>query len=930
MKVLGWDHEDTGLHIDSVHHELTTKLRWPDDEKNIKQWRETWGSAFVLRNREVITTSRDLAARLAILAQRIRELAKQVLAVENANGGMQQLYRAFRETLISDLTEDDFADMYAQTIAYGLLAARMSRPMGITSGNIADMVPNTNPFLRDILGTFIATGGRHGEIDFDELGVQDIVETLNSPDTHMEAILRDFGNRTRQEDPVIHFYELFLSEYDKEKKVKRGVFYTPQPVVSYIVRSVHGILQKEFDLADGLADITTWGEMTIRNKSIKIPEGVSPSEPFVQILDPAVGTATFLVEVVDVIHKTMVEKWLTQGHMALELPQLWNEYVPKHLLPRLYGYELMMAPYAIAHMRLGLKLYETGYRFGEETTRVNVYLTNSLEPAGEVGPHRKFEQLAPALAHEAKAVNEIKWSKQFTLIIGNPPYSVSSQNKSKFIEELMNDYKHDLNERNIQPLSDDYIKFIRYGQYLIERNHVGILAYISNNGFLDGVIHRQMRMYLLTTFDEIYILDLHGNIKKKETADGAALDQNVFDIMQGVGISIFVVDPMVNKTKLAVVKHCDYFGNREDKYQKLLKNTVNSTEWNTLQYKEPYYFFVPKDFRFEEQYNLYFKIDDIFLIKSSGVKTHNDKELVSILPFESKYNKFYHYKPFDLRYIDYDLNKVVRNRYDKLKHVIIGDNYSLITCRNQIFSTIGFITKHLSDIRYFSNPGSIGTDYIFPLYLYSDTLTLQTVSDIFPRQPNLNPKIIIQIAEHLDMKFSPERDGIEDHFTPIDILDYIYAILYSPTYIERYKSFIKIDFPRVPCPPNRFMFFELVKLGDKLREVHLLESPKSQQFITSYHQEGNNVVNTPIYTGGKVFINGQQYFSKVPQDVWDFHIGGYQVCEKWLKDRKGRILSAEDINHYQKIVVALNETISLMKEIDEVIDKYGGWPGAFQ
>ena len=218
LKVLGWDHEDTGLHIDSVHHELTTKLRWPDDEKNIKQWRETWGSAFVLRNREVITTSRDLAARLAILAQRIRELAKQVLAVENANGGMQQLYRAFRETLISDLTEDDFADMYAQTIAYGLLAARMSRPMGITSGNIADMVPNTNPFLRDILGTFIATGGRHGEIDFDELGVQDIVETLNSPDTHMEAILRDFGNRTRQEDPVIHFYELFLSEYDKEKR----------------------------------------------------------------------------------------------------------------------------------------------------------------------------------------------------------------------------------------------------------------------------------------------------------------------------------------------------------------------------------------------------------------------------------------------------------------------------------------------------------------------------------------------------------------------------------------------------------------------------------------------------------------------------------------------------------------------------------------
>ena len=273
LKVLGWDYEDTELHLDNVHHELKAKLRWPDDEKNIQKWRETWSSAFILRNQEVITTSKDLATRLAALAQRIRERAKRVLELENANGAMRQLYRAFQETLIHDLKEDDFADMYAQTIAYGLLAARMSRPMGITSSNITDMVPNTNPFLRDILGTFITTGGRHGKIDFDELGVQEIVELLNSPETHMEAILRDFGNRTRQEDPVIHFYELFLTEYDKKKKVERGVFYTPQPVVSYIVRSVHELLQKDFGLEDGLADTTTWGEITERNKNIKIPDG---------------------------------------------------------------------------------------------------------------------------------------------------------------------------------------------------------------------------------------------------------------------------------------------------------------------------------------------------------------------------------------------------------------------------------------------------------------------------------------------------------------------------------------------------------------------------------------------------------------------------------------------------------------------------------
>ena len=553
LKVLGWDYEDTGLHIDNVHDELITKLRWPDDEKNIKKWRETWSSAFILRNREVITTSKDLAIRLAALAQRIRERAKKVLELENATGALRQLYRAFQETLIHDLKEDDFADMYAQTIAYGLLTARRSRTMGITASNITDMVPNTNPFLRDILGIFITAGGRHGKIDFDELGIQDIVETLNSPDTHMEAVWRDFGNRNPEEDPVIHFYEDFLAEYDKEKKIKRGVFYTPQPVVSYIVRSVHELLQTEFGLADGLADVTTWGEMTIRNKNITIPEGVSPAEPFVQILDPAVGTATFLVEAIDVIHSTMTAKWLKQGHMALEFPQLWNEYVPKHLLPRLYGYELMMAPYAIAHMRLGLKLFETGYRFGAETTRANVYLTNSLEPASEAGPHRKFEQLAPALAHEAKAVNDIKWNKRFTVVIGNPPYAGFSSNMNPWIDGLLHGHYSDsayalsyyevagtpLNERKLW-LQDDYVKFIRLSQYLLECSRVGIQGLITNNSFLDGPTYRGMRFQHLNFFHLVRILNLHGSLKRHQDATDAEGDENVFDIQQGVAIGINV------------------------------------------------------------------------------------------------------------------------------------------------------------------------------------------------------------------------------------------------------------------------------------------------------------------------------------------------------------------------------------------------------
>ncbi len=326
---------------------------------------------------------------------------------------------AFKEALVHDLTEDDFADMYAQTIAYGLLTARISRPAGLVADNISDMVPITNPFLKELLETFLDIGGRRSHIDFDELGVNEVVALLNNPKTQMEAILRDFGDKNPQEDPVIHFYELFLKEYDAKKRMQRGVFYTPRPVVSFIVRSVDELLRTEFGLVDGLAAKTTWGEMAERFDDLKIPEGVTPDQAFVQVLDPATGTGTFLVEVIDLIYKTMTAKWEVEGHMPLELEQLWNDYVPEHLLPRLHGYELMMAPYAIAHMKIGLKLHETGYRFGSEE-RVRVYLTNTLEPAPDSEGQLPGVDWAPALAHEAQAVNAMKRVQRFTVVIGNP------------------------------------------------------------------------------------------------------------------------------------------------------------------------------------------------------------------------------------------------------------------------------------------------------------------------------------------------------------------------------------------------------------------------------------------------------------------------------------------------------------------------------
>ena len=380
LKVLGWDNRDTPLHLDAIARELTENLSWPDDDNDLDLWRERWRSAFELRHREVITTSTQLSQRLAEVARAIRNRTLVALSIESEAGPLTKLLKAFQTTLVDDLDDAKFADMYAQTITYGLLSARITDPSRRRADDLAAHM-RTNPFLRELMEAFLCVGGR-GEaggtdIDFDELGVSEVVELLDR--AKLEAVVRDFGDRNPQEDPVIHFYEHFLAAYDRAEKVRRGVFYTPRPVVSYIVRSVDEILRSEFGLADGLADTTTWGEMSKRQNGPEKPEGVSSGQAFVQILDPATGTGTFLVEVIDLVYQTMVEKWRRRGHATHRIMALWNDYVPEHLLPRLHGYELLMAPYAIAHLKIGLKLYETGYRFGSEA-RARVYLTNALEP----------------------------------------------------------------------------------------------------------------------------------------------------------------------------------------------------------------------------------------------------------------------------------------------------------------------------------------------------------------------------------------------------------------------------------------------------------------------------------------------------------------------------------------------------------------------
>ncbi len=986
LKVIGWDTQDTPLHMDQCADELG-KLRF-DSALTHKQWREQWSSAFTLEHREVITTSKELAERMAALATKIRKRVNAILKLESETGSIRKLYKAFQKTLIHDLKEDDFADMYAQTVTYGLFSARCSSSVGIDAGDLSEMIPSSNPFLKDLLSTFITIGGRKGKIDFDELGINDVVSILNV--ANMKAVKSDFDDKNPEHDPVVHFYEDFLKQYDAKKKVKRGVFYTPKPVVSFIVRSVHELLQKEFGLEDGLADTTTWGQMLKKHPEMKLPTisiknpktnkieevPISENEPFVQILDPAVGTGTFLVEVVEVIKRAMYKKWEDQGHLPLEFVNLWNQYVPKHLLPRLYGFELMMAPYAIAHMKIGLKLFETGYRFRSDE-RARIYLTNTLEEPKDISGY--FEQTAPALAHEAKAANRVKSEVLITVIVGNPPYSISSSNKGPWISNLITPYKEGLTEINVNTLSDDYVKFWRLTEFVISCSTMGVVGMISNNSFLDGVTHRQMRHSLMKSFSKIFLYNLHGSTKLRESASDGSKDENVFDIQQGVSVSVL----LKNKQKDANVLYYDDYGTRSQKYKHLLKRSVTDVNWSHVKPEPPYFFFCNKDFSFKAEYLNYIGINEIFMLFKTGVKFRKDNLLIKshfstesvvqmlkdIVRLDSldlceKYNltetkdwklrdkqRFFDvttqdairpvaYRPFDTRYTFYPLDTVqhiiVRgdSRVDLMKHMLMGANVSLVSTRlnRQISCGYFFVAKDISDLHILDNARD--SMQVFPLYLYDE---LDLHEDASSRHPNFIHAFLKTLSASLKLPQSKPH-GLPMGIFPEDILNYIYSIFHSTTYRERYVEFLKIDFPRVPITSNIDLFRQLISLGNQLVALHLMESDKLNDHITTFPVKGDNLVSKVGETGkklkdvkngkGKLFINKTQYFDSLPEEVWDFHIGGYQVCYKWLYDRKkaSRKLSAEDIEHYHKIVVALNETIKIMKQIDEVITAHTGWP----
>lgn len=907
---------------------------------------------FANRVSQTITSSRKLAEMMAGKARILSDVIEKSLLSDEANDDdstLKDQMNAFKAILIHDITPKEFADVYAQTIAYGMFAARLHDASleTFTRQEAAELIPKSNPFLRKLFG-YIAGP------DIDDR-IKWIVDSLANifRATNVDKLLKDFGKSTQTSDPIIHFYETFLSEYDPKLRKSRGVWYTPEPIVKFIVRAVDDVLKTEFNLPNGLAD-TSKTRIKIDSQGKKVEKEVHK----VQILDPATGTGTFLAEVIRHVYQKFANQ---QG--------VWSNYVENHLIPRLNGFELLMASYAMAHLKLDLLLGETNYK-PTKSRRLQIYLTNSLEEH-----HPDTGTLfAGWLSAEANEANHIKRDTPVMCVIGNPPYSGISQNNGSWISNLIDDYKYvdgeHFNERK-HWLNDDYVKFLRFGEHFVEKNGEGVLAFINNHSFIDNPTFRGMRWHLLNTFDTIYIIDLHGNSLKKEVSPDGSTDKNVFDIQAGVSINIFVKTGRKKKGALAKVKHFELWGDRESKYRALQENDLKSCDFKDVEYTEPYYFFKPKNETGKGEYENGFRIDELMPVNVTGIVTARDSVVIDIdkesllkrinrfcdesysdsetrqFLFPNKKDDKYpagdsrswklsvarkkiknnkhadfiktiSYRPFDDRNIYYTPDMVDWGRESLMRHFQNGENIGLMTCRQSAINSwehIG-ITKLIADDSRVSNR-SRERGYIYPLYLYPETKQNEMFASV-ERTPNLNAEIVGRIADKLQLTFTNEKEIDDGTFAPIDVLDYIYAVLHSPSYREKYKEFLKIDFPRVPFPKDEEIFWQLVSLGKNLRELHLLEAAKIEEYTTQYPVDGDNLVGKIRFEDGRVWINDSQYFDNVSPIAWNFYIGGYQPAQKWLKDRKDRTLDYEDIFHYQKIIVALTETDWLMREIDRI------------
>jgi hypothetical protein len=952
---------------------------------------------FLARDPVRIEGAEELAHRLARLTHLIRAGIVAAFQTGNASEVLRDWRAVFAQTLLPELADEgkeaEFADMFAQTLAYGLFSARVMSGSArqFTLAEAARLIPKTNPFFRDFFE--LITGPKLDDEPF--IGfVQDLVTVLEC--ANMGMILEDFGKgviQGRRRDPVIHFYETFLSAYDPRLRELRGVYYTPEPVVSYIVESIDWLLREKFGLKDGLADKSKF-TFTRRDGGQEVEEEFHR----VLVLDPATGTGTFLFEVIEQIRERFEKK-----HQA----GLWPAYVHEHLLPRIFGFELLMAPYAVAHFKLGLELSGRhlpelwrdtwAYHF-QGNERINIFLTNTLE-----GIEHVTHEAGPlaALTKEANEASAVKRHRPVLVVLGNPPYSnFGRQNRNDFILGLLDDYKRGLKEKKIN-LDDDFIKFLRWAQWRIEQTGQGVIGYITNNVYLDGLTHRRMRESLLETFDEIYVLNLHGSAKKQETAPDGSKDDNVFDITVGVAIVLFVkygrdgVPPsqtstakqkvgdagtvsLPKKKKTTVIHHADLWGLRKNKYDWLNVHNAEKTEWTVFTPDAPDFRFVPRNAKHEAEWNKGWSIRDIFPVSNNGLKTDRDELFFDFdrKELEQRMTKFFTpdapatflqqyrvedsssydietrrrerkfsktaiqrclYRPFDFRWLYYDVGLTSRPAEKVMKHLLAGENVGFITTR-QTKEEFGVLASSL--IAGHKSCAAYDINTVFPLYLYANgesEAQIELVAHENGRRPNLSAKFVEEIAETVGLKFiSVGRGDLKKTFGPEDVFNYAYAVFHSQSYRERYIEFLKLDFPRVQITWQSDLFRKLCKFGSRLVELHTLRVAGDVDIC--FDVPGSNQVEQAIYISkeqedkakgirrGRVYINASQYFEGISPAVWPMRIGGYQVCEKWLKDRKGRTLTHDDIEHYQRTVSALAETRSLMAQIDALIADHGGWP----
>ncbi len=862
-----------------------------------------------------IKAPRDLALHLARRARQMRDQVRDLFREDNAKAGLLGAYQAFQSVLLPDLkpflSDEDrrkpkrphsFDDLFAQTIAYSLFAARCSHPGGSFGRQNAASLIETNPFLQQLFGQFLLQLPPSLDWIVDEMAA-----LLNA--APMEEIAAYFYKRTGREDPMIDFYEPFLQFYDAALREVRGVYYTPVPVVSYIVRSLHFLLQDKLGRPDGLADKNTL------------------------ILDPATGTGSFLFAAIDEIRAHVVK---SDGSGA------WPGYVETNLLNRVFGFELLMAPYAIAHLKLGLQLAGGGAKV-PDGERFGIYLTNTLDDAVK----QSNLLMGQFISDEANAAVKVKTSDPILVVLGNPPYSGHSSNPSRNakgeltqIGRLIEGYKmvdgQPLGERNSKWLQDDYVKFIAFAQERLRKTGEGSVGYITNHAFLDNPTFRGMRQSLMETFSYIYILNLHGNSKKKEVAPSGGADQNVFAIQQGV--SIFIGLKEKGNDTPARVQYADLWGYQKAKYEALFETDISTTAWEELKPVSPFYFFVPLNTDLLPDYQRGWKVTDVFLEHSIGIVTGQDSLTIAFSTEETKklaetHNLPYStvrailYRPFDVRRIVYDNSVIERRREKVMRHMFNGENLGFLAKRQSKREPFSYIWCANLMVESCVFESAYANNTLLPLYLLPETDDQKSTDS--ERRPNLSPAFLAALREKLALPAEGEF-GLPQGVSPENIFHYAYAVFHAPSYRALYGEFLKSDFPRLPLTSDRDLFFDLARLGRELVALHLLdeaEAPVLKKPGHPFEGVGNGKVErAKVKWNGatrRVKINETQGFEEVSEEVWEFRVGGYQVAEKWLKDRDGRALSLDDQRHYRRVLTALAETSRFMGEIDARIP---GWP----